>query len=239
MDLARGVATRVTFDPAADIDPVWSPDGRALVFSSDRDGGYRLYRKGLQGNEPVSPLGESLEAVFPEGWLVDEETLLFVMGESGARTIGLLPPDGSAEPELVLEKDFLVDEPQVSPDGRWLAYISQESGQWEVYVEPFQRVGDRVRVSPEGGGQPKWRGDGKELFYVSPDGRLMAVDVRAEEARIEVGLPVALFAGVNSTPNTDHFAVTADGQRFLLTAPVEDDSEARIHVILNWTALLE
>jgi Tol biopolymer transport system component len=239
MDLARGVATRVTFDPAADIDPVWSPDGRALVFSSDRDGGYRLYRKGLQGNEPVSPLGESLEAVFPEGWLVDEETLLFVMGESGARTIGLLPPDGSAEPELVLEKDFLVDEPQVSPDGRWLAYISQESGQWEVYVEPFQRVGDRVRVSPEGGGQPKWRGDGKELFYVSPDGRLMAVDVRAEEARIEVGLPVALFAGVNSTPNTDHFAVTADGQRFLLTAPVEDDSGARIHVILNWTALLE
>jgi Tol biopolymer transport system component len=239
MDLARGVATRVTFDPAIDIDPVWSPDGRALVFSSDRDGSFRLYRKGLQGNEPVSPLGENLEAVFPESWLVDEKKLVFVMDPNATQTIGLLPSDGNAEAELILRKDFPVDEAQVSPDGRWLAYISQESGQWEVYVEPFQRVGDRVRVSPEGGGQPKWRGDGKELFYVSPDGRLMAVEVRAEEARIEVGLPVALFAGVNPTPNTDHFAVTADGQRFLLTVPVEDDSEARIHVVLNWTSLLE
>jgi Tol biopolymer transport system component len=241
IDLARGVATRLTFDPAVDIDPVWSRDGRELIFSSPREGPFRLYRKALQGNEPVSPLAETLDDVFPEGWSVDGQALVYVMGAGEAQTVGVLPSDGDGEPEPILEKDFPIDEPQVSPDGRWLAYVSQESGQWEVYVEAFRRVGTRVRVSPEGGGQPRWRGDGKELFYVSPDGRLMAVEVRTGEAGLEVSLPALLFefeAGV-ADPIRDEYAVTADGQRFLVRTPVEEEEKQRLHVLLDWTSLLE
>jgi hypothetical protein len=108
-----------------------------------------------------------------------------------------------------------------------------------VYVEPFRREGERVRVSTEGGGQPRWRGDGRELFYVAPNGRLMAVDVRAKGDRIDVGLPAALFSGVNPDPTEDHYAATADGQRFLVPVPVGEDAGMRIHVVTDWTSLLK
>ncbi len=243
IDLARGVATRVTFDPASDGDPVWSPDGRELLFSSSREGPSRLYRKALQGNAPESPLGEGLDGVFAECWSAPAKAMLYVTlagraQEEGGQAFGMLPTDGGAKPETILKKDFRIDEPQISPDGRWLAYISQESGPWEVYVEPFRAEGERVRVSTEGGGQPRWRGDGRELFYASPDGRLMAVDVRAQAGQIEVGLPQALFSGVIADPITDHYAVAANGQRFLVAVPVDKDPRARIHVVTNWTSLL-
>jgi Tol biopolymer transport system component len=239
IDLARGVATRVTFDPASDIDPVWSPDGRELLFSSSREGRRRLYRKALQGNAPESPLGEGLDGVFSECWSAAAKAILYVTAAAdGGQAFGMLPSDGGAKPETILKKDFRIDEPQISPDGRWLAYISQESGPWEVYVEPFRAEGERVRVSTEGGGQPRWRGDGRELFYASPDGRLMAVDVRAQAGQIEVGLPQALFSGVIAGPTGDHYAVAAEGQRFLVAVPVDNDPRARIHVVTNWTSLL-
>jgi Tol biopolymer transport system component len=239
IDLTRGVPTRMTFDPAIEVDPVWSPDGRELVFSSDREGPFRLYRKALQGNEPVSPLAETLDDVYPEGWWAEGKAIVYNTGDQEDQIFGLLPSDGDSEPELILKKDFLIDEPQVSPDGLWLAYISQESGQWEVYVEPFRRVGDRVRVSPEGGGQPKWRGDGKELFYVSLDERLMTVEVRTGEAGLEVSLPTVLFEARLTDPIRDEYAVTADGQRFLVRVPIEDETAMSMHVVLNWTSLLE
>jgi Tol biopolymer transport system component len=235
VDLARGVATRVTLDPASEVDPVWAPDGRELLFASTRDGTARVYRKALEGDAPPSPLAEVSGAAYPECWSAPANAILYGQGQA----IGILSPDGDAEPETIMKKDFQIDEPQISPDGRWLAFISQESGQWEVYVEPFREEGERVRVSTEGGGQPKWRGDGRELFYVSPDGRLMAVDVQTKSGRIEVGLPVALFPGVIADPIRDHYAVTADGQRFLVPVPVESDTGTRLHVVTNWTSLLK
>jgi Tol biopolymer transport system component len=235
VDLARGVATRVTFDPALDVDPVWSPDGRELMFATTREGPTRIYSKALRGNAPESPLGEYAGNAYPEYWSAHANAILFVQDSQ----VGMLSLEGDAKPEMILKKDFSTDEPQLSPDGHWLAYISQESGQWEVYVEPFREEGERVRVSTEGGGQPKWRGDGRELFYVSPDGQLMAVDVRMSDGRMEVGLPVALFPGVIADAIRDHYAVTADGQRFLVPMPVGNETKRRLHVITSWTSLLK
>ena len=133
----------------------------------------------------------------------------------------------------------------MSPDGRWLAYISDESGRDEIYVEPFRRPGERLRVSRGGGGQPKWRGDGRELFYRSHDGQLMAVDVQEAASGLEVGTPEGLFpadalrAAPGVGPESDEYAVTADGQRFLLMMRVEEDVKQRIHVVTNWPSLLE
>jgi hypothetical protein len=239
VDVARGVATRQTFDPAADFNPVWSPDSRELAFTSDREGSPRLYRKALQANAPASPLAQGLSDVHSEFWSAPAKAILYVGNSDKSHGFGMVPSDGGAKPETVLKKSFRIDEPHVSPDGRWLAYTSQESSRWEVYVEPFRREGERVRVSTEGGGQPRWRGDGKELFYVSPDGQLMAVDVRTTGDRIDVGPPVALFSGVIADPTTDHYAATADGQRFLVPVPVGGNARMRIHVVTNWTSLLK
>jgi Tol biopolymer transport system component len=239
IDVARGVATRQTFDAASNRDPVWSPDGRELAFRSSREGSPRLYRKAVQGNAPASPLGRGLSNVYSEFWSAPAKGILYVTGSENSHAFGLVPSDGHAEPVTILKTKFEIDEPQTSPDGRWLAYDSLESGRWEVYVEPFRAEGERVRVSTEGGGQPRWRSDGREIFYVSPDGRLMAVDVRATGDHVEVGLPKALLAGVDSDPTADHYAATADGQRFLVPVPVGEDAGTRIHVVTNWTSLLK
>jgi dipeptidyl aminopeptidase/acylaminoacyl peptidase len=133
---------------------------------------------------------------------------------------------------------FAVDEPHVSLDGRWLAYVSTESGRNEVYVEPFRRRGETVRVSKDGGGQPRWREDGKELFYLSLDGRLMAVSVREGATGPEVGAPTTLvpadrLRAVVQGPDYDDYAVTADGQRFLVKVLAAPQERQRIHVLLD------
>ena len=134
---------------------------------------------------------------------------------------------------------FALDEPQISPDGAWLAYISRESGRDELYLEPFRRDGERVRLSTNGGGQPKWRGDGKELFYVTPNDRLVSVTVRTAGNHVEVSLPTELF-GVRGIEGTvyDDYAPSADGQRFLVKLPVEENRKPQLHVVTNWTSLL-
>ncbi len=142
-----------------------------------------------------------------------------------------------------MKNRFGLDEPQISPDGRWLAYISTESGRQEVYVQPFRRRGESVRVSTSGGGQPKWRGDGKELFYLSQDRSLMAVDVREGVTGAEIGIPAVLvpaseLKAVVQGLDYDDYAVANDGQRFLIKTPVADRGSQRIHVMLNWPSLL-
>ena len=154
-------------------------------------------------------------------------------------TAWALPLEGGGEAEVVLGLELTLDEPQVSPDGRWLAYISLDTGRWDVYVQPFRRPGERVQVSRNGGGTPKWRSDGQELFYVASGGQLMAVDVREGTAGPELGLPTALFEMSITGAVSDTYGVSADGQRFLVMEPVKGDEQERIHVITNWTSLLE
>ena len=237
MDVSRGVASRVTSDPGSEQDFVWSPDGEELIYVKAALGsGSTLYRRDLRGGAPA-PLRESSTHAYPESWSSDGATLLCMLGDDA---VWAFPLAGDGPPELVLKTAFRIDEPQLSPDRRWLAYISTQSGDWEVYVEPFRRPGDRVRVSVDGGGQPKWRADGKELFYASRRKMMMAVAVRAEGRRLEVGRPTELFEiPVVGRPQIDDYAVSPDGQRFLVKVPVEASRDQELHVLVNWTSLLE
>jgi Tol biopolymer transport system component len=240
IDLARGVGTRQTSDDANESSPTWSADGREILFASNREPPVRVYRKTLQGNEPETPFGKITEDTRPESVSPDGKELLYNAGSKGGYAIGALSLTGDKDPEPILERPYPLDEPQLSPDGRWLAYGAQETGRWwEVYIEPYRRPGERVRVSPEGGGHPKWRGDGKELFYVTRGGLLMAVEVRASSDRLEVGLPVRLFGGVQGSGTLDTYGVTRDGQRFLAIVPLDSAARGKIHIVTNWTSLLE
>jgi Tol biopolymer transport system component len=238
LDLERGVATRATSHPGWDHDAVWSPDGRELFFASDRgepaDGAMRLYRQRLDGSGPASLISGTPTNAWSEDVSPDGQTLIYQTGDS----VWAVPLNGDGEPERLMQGDYTFDEPQVSPDGRWLAYGANETGAWEVYVRPFRQDGERVRVSPAGGVQPRWRGDGRELFYVTPEGGLVAVEVTASDGGVRLGLPTELFGGVDSASGYDKYGVTRDGQRFLVITPVKEAGWS-LNAILNWPELLQ
>jgi Tol biopolymer transport system component len=240
LDLGRGVATRATSDPGLDSDPVWSADGHELFFDSQRgaEGASRLHRMRPDESGSATLLLDGPTSAWAEGVSPDGTTLVYLTGTTPNDSVWALPLAGDGEPELLMKVDSPIDEPQVSPDGRWLAYSSEETGDWETYVAPFRRDGPRVRVSLEGGRQPKWRDDGRELFFLTPKGQLMALEVHETEGQLEVGRPQALFnAGVTS-PILDEYSTTKDGQRFLVITPLEESGWS-LHAVLNWTSLLE
>jgi Tol biopolymer transport system component len=219
------------------VSPVWSPDGRELIFLRDYWASGLLYRKVLRADATGSALRETADGGIrgtPEDWSHDGKILLYsTSGEENA--FWALPVEGDGSPELVLTSEFSVGGAQMSPDGRWLAYHSNESGRYQTYVEPFRRPGERVRVSRDGGLWPRWRGDGRELFYRSGDG-LLAVDVREGTPGLEVGTPDVLVSGDALTDVVGSYAVTPDGQRFLFQMRVEGDVPQRIHVVTNWSS---
>ena len=237
VDVDRGVRRRVTSEPGDERDPVWSPDGQELVFGTGTAGGI-LIRKVLTTGASSSVLPGNAERYAPESWSLDGRTL-FYKALSGTE-VWAVPMVGEGEPELVLEGEFQLDEPQISPDGRWLAYTSQESGRVNVYLKGLQQTGETVRVSPGGGGQPKWSRDGRELFYVTSDGHLEVVKVREDDTGLDVGLPTRLFeVKVHQGGSFDDYAVSPDAKRFLVKVPAGEPPEARLHVVTNWTSLLE
>jgi eukaryotic-like serine/threonine-protein kinase len=231
VDLARGTSTRVTFDPADDRDPVWSPDGSMLVFGSNRNGPKTLFRKDLAGEGPESPLFETKGDLYPDSWTPDGKRILYHHDPGVGRSAMVGEPSAN---HPIVKAGIGLDELQVSPNGRLLAYTSKDSGQYEVYVQPFERPGDKVRVSTDGGGEPKWRRDGRELFYVAPDRKLMSVKIQ-EDNELAVGLPEPLFqVTVEYRPVLDGYAPSRDGQRFLVKLPVDPLTNVPIYVIVNW-----
>ncbi len=242
IEVARGVMSRVTATPDIEANPVWAPDGRSLAFSVwGRGKAAEVRRKGLRASDPETVLVDTTVEDHAESWSADGKTLLFLQRSEGgsAITAWALPVGGGQAVQVARATGGRIDEAQLSPDGRWLAYMSDESGRYEVYTEPFQRNGERVRVSVDGGGQPKWRGDGRELFYVTPSRRLMSVPVRAEGDRLQVGLPAELFELRGFTGlELDDYAPTADGQRFLVKLPLDVPRKGKIHIVTNWTSLI-
>jgi Tol biopolymer transport system component len=234
IDVARGMTSRVTTGPTGAVSPVWSPDGQELIFVRYNSASRLLYRKELRADAAASALQEMAVGGTPEDWSHDGKILLYrTSGEENA--FWALPVEGDGSPELVLKSAFSVGQAQISPDGRWLAYTSDES-RAEIYVEPFRRPGERRRVSLDGGSQSRWRGDGRELFYRSNDGQLMAVDVREGASGLEVGTPEVLVSADALTDAVGSYAVTPDGQRFLVKMRIEGDVPQRIHVVTNWSS---
>ena len=227
LDVATGIPMRLTFGPESD--PVWSPDGRELVFA-DTSG--TLHRRVIGTNADEVLLADG-DANYPKYWTPDGAAILFIKGDG--RSLYRLPLSGSRRPELLLETRFPKDQFRVSPDGRWIAFNSLESGRWEVYAASFPSFTDKHQVSRDGGGQPLWRNDGKELFYLSLQGKLMAVDTKLGAA-FESSDPASLFqAPIRVNPFIDQYAVARDGQRFIFCAP-RDSAGQPITVVVNWTA---
>ena len=242
-DLQRGSTKRLTFDAALDADPVWSPDGKRILFASSRQGLFQVYIKNADGGEDEKrlPLNGSDKAdQYPSSWSPDGKDILY---ERTTEATGLWAAE---MPELntreLLKGPQTTKNGQFSPDGKWVAYTSNESGKWEVYVTSFPELRGKWQVSNNGGTQPRWRGDGKELFYLGADGRMTAVPVVAGE-HFDSGAPVPLFPA-NARERVAGselvtYDVAKDGQRFLINTQMEKEETQPMMVILHWSADLE
>jgi eukaryotic-like serine/threonine-protein kinase len=240
-DAAGGGASRFTFDSADDILPVWSPDGSRIAWASNREETYHLYRKAASGAGQDELLLKGNNRKFPTDWSQNGRYMVYYQIDPRTkRDLWVLPLSGDQKPFPFLATESNEVAAQLSPDGRWAAYASDESGWYEVYVQSFPSGGGKRQVSTRGGIGPYWRRDGKELFYYSLEGKLTAVDVKSGTS-FEASPPRALFefrsgsGAVTATP----YAVTGDGQRFLINTLEDVSGAAPLTVVANWTAELK
>jgi eukaryotic-like serine/threonine-protein kinase len=237
MDLVRGGSTRLTFDAAIDTTPVWSPDGTQIAFSSNRKGVNDLYLKPSSGVGTEELFLETPNYKTPQDWSKDGRFLLYTQLDSKTgQDLWVLEMTGKErKPRVVVNTPADESRAQFSPNGRWVAYDTNESGRFEIVVQPFPEPGRKWQLSTSGGIAPRWRADGKELYFIAPDGKLMAVSVAASSTTFEAGTPAALFpTRIVTTPNPkNQYAVSRDG-RFLINQPVEESSTTPIMLILNW-----
>jgi Tol biopolymer transport system component len=239
-EVARGLRTRFTFDPAFDRHPVWSPDGSRIVFNSIRKGQYDLYVKPSTGagtEELLLTTGVNLQ---PRDWSPDGRFVLFEsVGDPKTGTdLWALPMTGDHKPVAFVQTSFNELDGHFSPDGKWVAYVSNENGSDQVYVAPFPGPGGKWQISTAGGTRPSWRRDGKEIVYLSADEKLMSAEVNAKGAQFEVGSVRLLFQVKPQRPGTIYDA-GRDGQRFLVNTSSAQKSMTPVTLVVHWTADLK
>ena len=230
VDAQRGAPFRFITDRLAS-SPVWSPAGRELAYM--RFGSNEIFRK------PIDGVGESRLVAVPGVTVIEDwsrDGYLAYLYDAGIWAVSLT---GNGKPFQVVASGSGIDEPQFSPNARWLAFNSSDMGRSEVYVVPFPGPGAPVRVSLNGGVQPKWRADGNELFFLAPDGMLMAVNMTMANTSIVPGVPQSLFPTGLTPPlsHVDQYAVTGDARRFLVLRPVKGSSLPPVTVVFNWPVL--
>ncbi|HXD17652.1 MAG TPA: protein kinase [Vicinamibacterales bacterium] len=246
-DLHRNVATRLTFDAGDEWMSAWSPDGSRLAFSGARPAQLEVLQKPANGSGAEERLTSGTGNEYVSSWSADGRFILYYIGNAGSATsndIWVLPTAGDRKPQPFLESAFPEANARFSPDGRWVAYRSDESGRREVYVVPFPGPGGKWPISTSGGDFPRWRGDGRELFYLaSGTSALMAVPITASDASLEIGTPRRLFEVPLRTNSYKGYGtgyvydVFPDGQRFLIDVAVDERSAPPpIRVITNWTS---
>ena len=235
MDLARQTLSRFTFDAGSDIYPVWSPDGRTIVYESTRDG---LFARNADGTGTSTHLYPTPSSLIPVQVLSDRKLLLFFadFGDTSGFDIFTLPLGGDKpKPVPVIRNPVTDSEPMLSPDGRWLAYASVENAEYDLFVQPFPANGAKWQISVGGGRQPAWRRDGRELYFVTNDGRFYAVDVRPGDT-FEFSTPRLLFKmPANTISVRNSYVPSRDGQRFFVNMSL-DTAVPAINVDLDWAA---
>jgi Tol biopolymer transport system component len=235
-ELQRDSVKRLTFDPGFDAVPIWSPDVSQLVFASNRRLAVDLYIKNSDGAREEKAIVQDDFNKVPNDWFKSGKYILYTRGPDLWFTTA---PE--LRSSLFLKAPSILRNGQFSPDGKWVAYASNETGKWEIYVTSFPEARGKWQVSVGGGEQPRWRGDGKELFYLSSDSRMMATPVTTG-ANFDNGKPMELFQTTPRQPvsTNDQFAydVSRDGQRFLVLTLVKQAEATPISVILNWPAKL-
>jgi Tol biopolymer transport system component len=237
---------RLTFDPGQDEAPLWSHDGSRILWLSDRGGKNNFYVKAADGSGVEQTVTASVPAGFsfasaPSDWSSDGRFLLYTdMHEGTVLHLWVLPMTG-AKPYRFVDGAAADVGGQFSPDCRWVAYSSNESGRWEVYVAHFPKKEGRYQISAGGGQQPRWRQDGKELFFLSRDRQLMAVSVHAG-TKFEFTAPAALFETQAHEPITAEefftYDASADGQKFLINMNEGQNNPPPVDIILNWASQL-
>jgi serine/threonine protein kinase/Tol biopolymer transport system component len=237
LDTSTGLRTRFKLADDGSHYPTWSPDGSRILFFSDRDGRGDLYQKIASGAGPEELVLKSERTKNPIDWSRDGRFVIYSTNMPGGQRDLWALPLGTREPFPYLNTDFDEAQGRFSPDGKWIAYASNESGRMEVYVRPFPASGARRQVSTDGGAYPVWRRDQKELFYVAPDGHLMAAAV-GQGSTIETERPVELFQMPDQVLARGNFAIATDGQRFLIVEPADDSRSSPINVILDWKSAL-
>jgi Tol biopolymer transport system component len=236
-DVSRGTLTRLTFQGNNNLVPFWTPDGKRIAFTSNKEGPRNLFWQLADGSGGLERLTTSENIQLPGSWSPEGDLLAFsdVNPTTGFDIWMLRLSDRKAQP--FLQTQFNESTPQFSPDGRWLAYVSDESGRKEIYVQPYPGPGGKSQISTEGGVEPLWNRNGRELFYRSGN-KMMSVEI-AIKPSFSAGTPKKLFEGAYqllsgiSTPNYD---VSPDGQRFLMLKPSEETQagSTQINVVLNW-----
>jgi serine/threonine-protein kinase len=244
-DVLRGAPTRLTFDEGNW--PVWSPDGKRLVYGASTGGVNNLYAIAVDGGGKPERLTTGDYAQTPASWASTNVIAFLQRTQSGSNGIWVLPMDGDRRPRLFLESRFTLWHPAFSPDGRWMAYASNESGGFEVYVQPYPGPGEKIRISTKGGSEPIWTANGRELLYRSftlENHQFVSAAIRSQSP-FQVDAPRLLFEAklgiYDSTVPTRAWDVSADGQRFLLSRriPSADKPVTVMHVVLNWTEELK
>jgi Tol biopolymer transport system component len=264
VDLDTAIASRLTLDPAMDGDPAWSPDERSLAFTSFRTGRGAVWiwdfvsgRESPAFDVATATSGASqaadtnaptslAPARIPDGVAVDDWTRdgQHLVVRTFGRAVFSVPMAGERQAHLLVDTPYVEDQSQVSTDARWVAFNSDESGRWEVYLARFPAFTEKRQISSDGGMQPRWRRDGRELYYLSLDGTMMVVELgdaprrggRGESAELTVSAPRPLFpTHLRPSPNVPQYDVLADGSRFLVLEPARSGGEP-ITYVLNWSA---